>query len=336
MRRRAAPFPASLWPGVLLLASLWPSVFLLASLWPSYAAQADTIRLALPMKGNWDTSIAEWGARQGFFKEQGFDLDITYTQGGASNEQAVISGSVDLGVATGTLGIISAYMKGAPVRIIAAEMTGAPDMYFYALASSGIKSLADSHGKTIAYSNPGSSSNLVTLALLKQAGISDAKPVAGGGIQNIFTQVMSGQLDIGHAVPPIGIAELNAGKIVVVARANDVARLRNQTVRVNVANLDFLRAHRDAVIRFAKAYDKSLAWAFSDPKAIDEYAAGMNVSRELAVAASKYYTREAEQPYQIKGLQQTLDDALAAKRIDHPMTPADIKGLIDIVWKPGQ
>ncbi len=35
------------------------------------------------------------------------------------------------------------------------------------------------------------------------------------------------------------------------------------------SNLDFLRAHRDAVIRFAKAYDKSLAWAFSDPKAID-------------------------------------------------------------------
>jgi hypothetical protein len=42
------------------------------------------------------------------------------------------------------------------------------------------------------------------------------------------------------------------------------------------------------------------------------------------------------QPYQIKGLQRTLDDALDAKRIDHPMKPDDIKGLIDIVWQPGK
>jgi len=336
MRKLSVRFRVALFAGAaFLFASPLTGIFLLASLWPSYAHATETIRLAVPQKGNWDTSIAEWGARQGFFQEQGLDLAVTYTQGGASNEQAVISGSVDLGVATGTLGIISAYVKGAPVRIIAAEMTGAPDMYFYARAGSGIKSLADSHGKTIAYSNPGSSSNLVTLALLKQAGIADAKPVAGGGIQNIFVQVMSGQLDIGHATPPIGVPELRAGKIVEVARANDVAELRNQTLRVNVANLDFLRAHRDAVIRFAKAYDKSLHWAFADPKAIDYYADGMNVSRDLALAASKYYTREAEQPYQIKGLQRTLDDALAAKRIDRPMTPEDIKGLIDIVWKPG-
>ena len=303
---------------------------------PGFGFASETIRVAVPQKGNWDTSISEWGSRQGVFKEQGLDLVFTYTEGGATTEQAVISGSVDLAVATGTLGIISAYVKGAPIRIIAAEMTGAPDMYFYALAGSGIKSLQDAHGKTIAYSNPGSSSNLVTLALLKQAGITDAKPVAGGGIQGIYTQVMSCQLDIGHAVPPIGIAALDEGKIVVVARANDVVALRSQTLRVNVVNLDYLRAHRDAVIRFAKAYDKSLNWAFADPKAVDYYAAGMNVPRDQAVTASKYYSKAAEQPYEIKGLQQTLDDALEAKRIDHPMTPADLKGLIDIVWKPGQ
>jgi NitT/TauT family transport system substrate-binding protein len=303
---------------------------------PDLGFASETIRVAVPQKGNWDTSISEWGSRQGFFKEQGLDLVFTYTEGGATTEQAVISGSVDLAVATGTLGIISAYVKGAPIRIIAAEMTGAPDMYFYALAGSGIKSLQDAHGKTIAYSNPGSSSNLVTLALLKQAGITDAKPVAGGGIQGIYTQVMSGQLDIGHAVPPIGIAALDEGKIVVVARANDVVALRSQTLRVNVVNPDYLRAHRDAVIRFAKAYDKSLNWAFADPKAIDYYAAGMNVPRDQAVTASKYYSKAAEQPYEIKGLQQTLGDALEAKRIDHPMTPADLKGLVDIVWKPGQ
>ena len=90
------------------------------------------------------------------------------------------------------------------------------------------------------------------------------------------------------------------------------------------------------MVRFAKAYDKSLNWAFSDPKAIDYYAADEQVSRDLAAAAAKRYTPRRRHPYEIKGLQRSLDDALEAKRIDHPMTPADVKGMIDIVWKPGQ
>jgi NitT/TauT family transport system substrate-binding protein len=301
------------------------------------STHAETLKLAVPQKGAWDTSIAEWGAKQGFFKEQGIELEPVYTEGGATTEQALISGSVDLAVATGTLGMIAAYVKGAPVRIISAEVTGVPDMYFYALASRGIKSLKDAHGKTIAYSNPGSSSNLVTLALLKQAGIVDAKPVAAGGIQGIFTQVMSGQIDIGHATPPLGLAEQKAGKIIVVARANDVPEIRSQTVRVNAANLGFLTAHRDLVVRFMKAYDKSLDWAFSgDPKVIDYFAEGMNASKELTAEAMTYYNKAAQYPYAVKGLDQTLADAYEYKRIPKPMKADDVKGLIDIVWHPGQ
>lgn len=303
----------------------------------AHAALAETLRLAVPQKGTWDTSIAEWGAKQGFFKEQGIDLDVVYTEGGATTEQAVIAGSVDMAVATGVLGIVSAYVKGLPVRIVSAEVTGVPDMYFYALASSGIKSFADTHGKTIAYSNPGSSSNLVTLALLRQFGVTDAKPVAGGAIPAIFTQVMSGQIDVGHASPPIGLPEQQSGKIVVIAHANDVPGLRNQTVRVNVANLDFLNAHRETVVRFMKAYAKSLDWVFSgDPKVVDYYAEGLGVSPDLAKAAMRYYSKEAEYPFAVEGLRQTLQDALDFKRIPHPMQPDDLKGLIDIVWRPGQ
>ena len=307
-----------------------------AALAVTTAAQAEEVKLALPQKGNWDSEIAEWGARQGFFKAEGIDLAITYTAGGATTEQAVISGSVDFAVATGLLGIISAYVKGAPVRVIAAEMTGVPDLYFFARADSGIKSIKDSHGKTIAYSNPGSSSNLVTLALLREAGITDAKPIAGGAITAVFTQVLSGQIDIGHAVPPIGIPEIKEGKIVVVAHANDVPSIRNQTVRVNVVNADFLKSHRDTVIRFMRAYDKSVHWTFSgDPKVIEYFAEGMNVSHDLAAEAAKYYVMDSMQPYEIKGLTQTLQDALDFKRIPKPMTPDDIKGLFDIAWRPG-
>jgi NitT/TauT family transport system substrate-binding protein len=309
-----------------LAVAFFLSIFLLS---PS-SPRAETLKVAIAQKGNWDTSIVDFGVRQGFFKAEGLDIEPTYTEGGANNEQAVISGSTDLAVGTGLLGIISAYVKDAPVRVIAAEMTGLPDLYFFARADRGIKSIKDATGKTIAYSNPGSSSNLATLALLRQAGI-EAKPVAGGGLPAVFTQTMTGQIDIGHSVPPMGLAELKKGEIVIVARANDVPAIHNQTVRVNVANLNFLKARRDAAVRFARAYQKSLDWAFSDPKAIDYFAEGKAVPRELAQEAFAYYAKADEQPYEIKGLEQTLADAYEFKRIPKPMTQADVKGLFDII-----
>jgi NitT/TauT family transport system substrate-binding protein len=297
---------------------------------------ADTVTVIIPQKGNFDTSIVDWGIKLGYFKEVELDVQPTYSEGGANTEQAVISGSGNIAVATGTLGIISAFVKGAPVRIIGAEMTGTPDMYFFALAGSGIKNLKDAGGKTIAYSAPGSSSNLVTLALIRQAGVA-AKPIAAGGIQSIFTQTMSGQIDIGHSVPPLGLKEIAEGKIVVVAHGNDVPEIRDQTVRVNVVNLNYLQAHRDAVIRFAKAYQKTWDWAFTgDPRLIQWYAEGMHVAPEIAQEATKYYDKKSMQLAEVRGLGRTLQDAYDFKRIPQPMKQEDLKGLFDILWRPEQ
>ena len=83
------------------------------------ASAQDTIKLAIGQRGNWDTSVSEVGQRAGIFKKHGLTLDIVYTQGAGETQQAVISGSVDIGVAAGVMGVLSAYSKGAPVRVIA-------------------------------------------------------------------------------------------------------------------------------------------------------------------------------------------------------------------------
>jgi NitT/TauT family transport system substrate-binding protein len=298
------------------------------------AASAETLKLAIPQKGAWDTSLSVYGDREGFFKEQGIELDITYTEGGATTETAVVSGSVDIAVATGTLGIISAYVKGAPVRIISAESTGSADLYWYVKAESGLKSLKDMNGKTIGFSAPGSSSNLALLTLLKEQGV-NAKPVAAGGMPPTFTQVMSGQIDAGWAAAPFGVQELHQGKIVAIAHANDSPSVANETIRVNVANLNTLQQKRDVVVRFMKAYYKSWEWAYSNPKAYDYLAADNNLPREIAVATVKeFLTKEANDPGKIKGIDRVLEEAFAAKRIPGAMTEADVKSIFDIVWKP--
>jgi NitT/TauT family transport system substrate-binding protein len=122
----------------------------------SMAAHAqDKLKLAVGQRGNWDTSVSELGQRAGIFKKHGLELELLYTQGGGETQQAVISGSVDIGIGAGVMGVLAAYAKGAPVRIIGAETTGAADLFWYVDAKSPIKSLKETDGKTVAYSTNG-------------------------------------------------------------------------------------------------------------------------------------------------------------------------------------
>src|SRR6188508_2921487 len=118
------------------------------------AAADDLVKMTIGQRGNWDTSITHLGEKAGIFKKHGLQLEMIYTSGSGETLQPVISGSVDLGFAVGTLGAMAAYSKGAPVRIIGAQATGAAD-YWYAKASSPIKTLKDTADKTIAFSTRG-------------------------------------------------------------------------------------------------------------------------------------------------------------------------------------
>ena len=131
------------------------------------ASADDQLKLTIGQRGNWDTAISHLGDKAGIFKKHGLALEMIYTAGSGETLQPVIAGSVELGLAVGTLGAIAAYSKGAPVRIIGAEATGAAD-YWYVKASSPIKTLKDLNGHTIAYSTAGSSTESVVRAFIKE------------------------------------------------------------------------------------------------------------------------------------------------------------------------
>jgi NitT/TauT family transport system substrate-binding protein len=173
------------------------------------ASAQDKVKLAIGQRGNWDTSVSEVGQLAGIFKKHVLELEIVYTNGSGETQQAVISGSVNIGIAGGIMGALSAYSKGAPVRIISAETTGAGDLYWYVKADSPIKSLKDTEGKTLAYSTNGSSTHGIVRAFMKQYDLK-AKPTAVGGPSANLTAVMSGQIDVGWAAPPFGLDQLDS------------------------------------------------------------------------------------------------------------------------------
>ncbi len=304
---------------------------LLAAVMLATSAQAETLKLAVGQKGFWDTSIAAWGERAGFFKQEGLDLDILYTDGGSQTQQAVISGGVQVGIGVGTLGVLAAAVKGAPVRVIAAEWHGASDLFWYVRADSPVHSMKDAAGRSAAFSAAGSSSNLVLLALLEAAGVR-ARPTPTGGPGATLTQVMSGQIDIGWSLPPIGLDEEEAGRIRIIARGGDLPALAEQTTRVNIANAAWLRDNRAAAVRFARAYNHSLAFAYSDPQAIAWFAEGLNIDPALAQRVrDSYYPAAAMQPDVMNGLPATLRDMVDQKRVQPGTVVEQFAASIDLL-----
>src|SRR4029078_4198711 len=79
-----------------------------AALLPQTGSAHDHLKLAVGQRGNWASPVAEVGQRAGIFKKHGLTLDLLYTQGSGETQQAVIAESVDVGIAAGTIGGLSA------------------------------------------------------------------------------------------------------------------------------------------------------------------------------------------------------------------------------------
>jgi NitT/TauT family transport system substrate-binding protein len=299
----------------------------LLGLQPSLAQ--DKLKLAVGQRGNWDTSISEVGQRAGIFKKHGLELDIVYTQGAGETLQATISGSVDIGVAAGIMGVLSAYAKGAPVRIIGAETTGASDLYWYVKADSPIKSLKDTAGKTLAYSTNGSSTHGIVTAFMKQYGLS-AKPTATGGPPGTLTQVMSDQIDIGWAAPPFGLDQLDQKQIRILASGNDASAFKGQTVRLLATTAPVLQSKKSAIDRYMKAYRETIDFMYTDA-GLKVYADWLKIPEAKARRTrDDFFPKDAVNPDRITGLDSIVKDAVALKFTANELTKAQLAELIQI------
>jgi len=299
------------------------------------AGAADTVRAAVGQRGNFDTLFIAQGVHAGIFKRAGIDVEITWTHGGAETLQAVITNSADLAVANGILGVIGAVSKGAPVKIVSAQMTGAPDLFWYVKSGSPVKSMRDMTGHTMGYSRPGSSTDLIGHALADYFHV-QPKFVSTGGIPGTRTQVMSGQIDAGWSVPHFNFDLLNEGKIRIIAHGSDVPSLAEQTVRVNVASAKFLTERREVARRFMRAYHDSIEWVYAHPAEADAFYASFNkVSPQVAKQTREVFPKSAVAGWPVKGLKKNLAEALEHKQLHAPMSESEARAkLFDFVYEP--
>lgn len=289
---------------------------------------AETLKLAVGQRGNWDSAVAELGQRAGVFKKHGLELDILYTSGGGETLQAVLSRSVDIGVAAGTLGVLGAAAKGAPVRIIGAETTGAADLYWYVPASSPLRTVQDLAGKTVAFSTVGSSTDAAGRMAMAQYGV-PFRMVATGSLPSTFTQTMSGQVDVGWAAAPFGLEAMRDGKTRVIFRGGDITAAQDQTIRVLLTHAAVMGQKMKLLAAFMRAYRETVEAVYTDDAVLRIYAdfAGVpeNVARQTR---DQFFPRAALDPNRIVGLDAVMDDAVRFKFMAAPLSPGQVAQVV--------
>jgi len=299
---------------------------------PAYAQ--DTLKIAIGQINNWENQAPTLGEDAGIFKKHNLKIEAFGTQGAGETIQAVISGSADLGAGVGVAGVMRAFSKGAPVRILLPAFTGTGDIYWYVKADSPIKTVKETTAQnTIAYSTSGSSANNSVVAFGQELGVK-AKPVATGSPPGTLTQVMTGQIDIGWAAPPFGIKDIKEGKIRIVARGSDIPSLHGQTVRAIIVNANALKEKHDAIMRFAKGYREAVDWMYADPKALEMYSEKVKQPVDiLRESLKEFHPKSAMQTERMADIDGAVTDAVKLKFLETPLTKEQLTEFLQIPGK---
>jgi NitT/TauT family transport system substrate-binding protein len=108
--------------------------------------------------------------------------------------------------------------------------------------------------------------------------------------------------------------------------------MADQTIRVYVSTAQTIKAKRDLLVRFHRALANSVAFAYSNDQALEEYAKMAKVTPAIARRVrDEYHPLPNMQLKEVRKLDLSLKQALEFKFIDKAMKPDDLKPMIDIL-----
>jgi NitT/TauT family transport system substrate-binding protein len=227
-------------------------------------AHAETIRVGLPTKTYWPTTVAETAVRQKLFEKEGLTAELTIFRSGAETFEGLAAGAADIILDPPSL-VSAGRKKGVMSKIVANASMGNFGWQLMVPAKSTLE-VKDLNGKKVAITAAGSGSDLLALWTIQDRKIDFTRvPVGGGGlVPNLlagnvdaavvysplsFQILKSGEartiLDYAGAVPP----NLTAGWIVL----DKFAEVKPQTVQKALNALygaiAFMRSNRDATVK---------------------------------------------------------------------------------------
>lgn len=212
------------------------------------------------------TSVAalKLGIEKGFFEEEGLKVETPVAQSGAALVPAIVSGQYQFGFSN-NLSLILARGKGLPVQIVrsanSADSDPTPSQEaLVSLKDGGIASVKDLAGKTIAVNSLNNTPHLSVLTTLEKAGV-DVKSVkfVEVGFPDMPLALKEKRVDAADISEPFLTKALQDGGLNLAHPYREVEQ--DQHLSSWFTTEDYISKNKDVVNRFARAVDKSNAYA---------------------------------------------------------------------------
>lgn len=155
---------------------------------------ADKLRVGKAVPQAFSFALLDVGVQQGFFRQEGLDIEASAFFGGARLQQALAADAVDIGLDTGP--DMAFIAKGAPVMAVAA-MAGPPlDTGIAVGAQTSIDKIADLKGRRIA-SPPYTLTGWLTKEFSRRQcwGFNGITLVDTGAVTTSWAMVKTGEID---------------------------------------------------------------------------------------------------------------------------------------------
>jgi NitT/TauT family transport system substrate-binding protein len=319
-------------------AALFLTLAVAIAAWKSAGAQAETI------------TVTHWGGQfygvpyavameKGFFKKNGVDVTgILTAAGGGTAVRNTLAGGIPFGEVS-LAAAVQAINSGQKLIIIGAGAQTVADEMWVVKKDSTLTGIKDLAGKQIAYTSPGSVSNMVILMALKANGMSaqQVKLVPAGDLGANISAVSSGAVDAGFCDELVYAQNKELVKPLFMVRDTMNPRMM-QTVMITTP--EYAKAHSDVIKGLIAARREGLAYALEHPdEAADITAKAYNNPNadlfrvHMHELIAENYWGDGQFDYDamnhmVEGLQitgQIKGDVDWAKYVDASYLPADLR-----------
>jgi ABC-type nitrate/sulfonate/bicarbonate transport system substrate-binding protein len=234
-------------------------------------AYAETVRIGLPTKTYWPTTVAEAAVHQKLFEKEGITAELTIYRGGAETFEALAAGAADVILDAPSLPA-AGRKKGVMSKLVANGSMGNFGWQLMVLAKSTLD-VKDLDGKKVGITSAGSGSDLLALWTVQEKKINFTRvPVGGGGL---VPNLLAGNIDAAVVYSPLSFQIAKSGEArTIIDYARDVPpnltsgwiatdkfiqekpEIVQKTLNALYGGLMFMRNNREAAIKLiAELYE---------------------------------------------------------------------------------
>jgi ABC-type nitrate/sulfonate/bicarbonate transport system substrate-binding protein len=219
---------------------------------PAPTAPPALVKLNHAYVGPTESMSIPWIAKEaGFFAREGLDVQVQLVTGSPRVIQSLVAGDFQV-AQVGAVAVMQAELEGVPGAIVA----GAGDYDLFKIMAnpqSGIRSVSDLRGHTVAVSQIGSTSHTFLKLVLSRQGMTldDVQVLQAGGNPQAGQAMLSGAIDAATVDNQLAPTATRAGAVTVV----DGSVLKIPSLRASLAAMrPWLERNRDVALRYMRAY----------------------------------------------------------------------------------